>query len=79
MGKYERYNGSDWEITSDGTVTSITAGTGLTGGTITESGTIAIEDDVTLPGTGAVTIPVGTTAQRPTNPVVGMMRFNTDL
>ena len=29
-------------------------------------------------GKDAVTLPVGTTAQRPANPEVGMMRFNTD-
>ena len=30
-------------------------------------------------GTGAMTIPVGSTAQRPNNPVLGMNRINTDL
>jgi len=30
-------------------------------------------------GTGAITIPSGTTAQRPVSPVVGMLRFNTTL
>ena len=30
-------------------------------------------------GTGSMTIPVGTTAQRPNNPVLGMTRINTDL
>ena len=29
-------------------------------------------------GTGSMKIPVGTTAQRPSSPVAGMMRFNTD-
>ena len=29
--------------------------------------------------TGAATLPAGTTAQRPVSPVVGMVRFNTDL
>lgn len=29
--------------------------------------------------TGAVRLPVGTTAERPANPVVGMVRYNTDL
>jgi len=34
--------------------------------------------DVTFDSTGAVKIPVGTTAQRPSSPTVGMIRFNTD-
>ena len=34
---------------------------------------------VDLPGTTSITIPVGSTAQRPAAPVNGMMRFNTDL
>src|SRR6185369_14335349 len=31
-----------------------------------------------ISGTGALGIPVGTTAQRPSSPVTGMLRFNTD-
>lgn len=27
-------------------------------------------------GTGVIKVPVGTTAQRPANPVVGMIRYN---
>lgn len=34
---------------------------------------------VNLPGTTSVTIPVGGTADRPSSPVNGMMRYNTDL
>ena len=30
-------------------------------------------------GTGALTLPQGTTSQRPQNPAYGMMRYNTDL
>jgi len=30
-------------------------------------------------GTGSITVTVGTTAQRPGAPMVGMLRFNTDL
>lgn len=56
---------------------------------ITVSGTsnitIALASDPVLPGnvtvnsTGFLTLPVGTTAQRPSIPVIGMMRINTDL
>lgn len=39
---------------------------------------ISLADDPILPGTGAVKIPVGTTAQRPVG-VDGMIRYNTDI
>lgn len=45
----------------------------------TTSVTVGIANNPVLPGTGAVTVPKGTTAQRPSSPVVGMIRFNTDL
>ena len=43
--------------------------------------TPSLTGDVTgnLIGTGASTIPTGTTAQRPVSPVVGMQRYNTDI
>jgi len=41
--------------------------------------TVKLADNPIIPGTGAVTIPVGTNAQRPINPTVGMIRYNTDL
>ena len=34
--------------------------------------------EFTASGTGANTMPAGTTAQRPSPPVAGMVRFNTD-
>lgn len=37
------------------------------------------EDNLDLSGTGAVILPVGTTAQRPFTPVIGMFRFNIDI
>lgn len=39
---------------------------------------VGIADDPVLPGTGAVTVPIGTTAQRPGTPVNGMYRYNSD-
>ncbi len=45
---------------------------------------LSISPDPTLPGnttingTGYLTLPVGTTAERPETPVVGMLRFNND-
>jgi hypothetical protein len=41
--------------------------------------TISISPNPVLPGTASVTIPTGTTAQRPGTPTTGMFRFNTSL
>jgi hypothetical protein len=40
---------------------------------------VTINGDVNVSSTGAITIPVGTTAQRPGTAVVGMLRFNSDV
>jgi hypothetical protein len=40
---------------------------------------VKLADNLIMPGTGAITIPVGNTAQRPSNPTIGMIRYNTDL
>jgi hypothetical protein len=40
----------------------------LAGGTVT--------GDITMSGTGMIKVPVGTTAQRPGTPALGMIRFN---
>ena len=39
---------------------------------------MAILKNTTVSDTGFLQLPVGTTAQRPANPEVGIMRFNTD-
>ena len=41
--------------------------------------TISLADNPIIPGTASVTIPTGTTAQRPGSATVGMLRFNTSL
>ena len=46
--------------------------------------TISLAADIQTPGNlsvnnGYLVIPVGTTAERPTDPVIGMIRINTDL
>jgi phage-related tail fiber protein len=38
--------------------------------------TLSIADNPILPGTGAVTVPIGTAAQQPGSPVNGMIRYN---
>ena len=50
--------------------------------TVTVSGgvaTLSIASNPVFTGTGSVTIPVGTTAQRPASPTIGMLRINTSL
>lgn len=41
--------------------------------------TISIATDPVILGTGSITLPKGTTAQRPATPVAGMFRLNTSL
>jgi hypothetical protein len=41
--------------------------------------TISLSSNPVLPGTASVTIPTGTTLQRPATPTAGMLRFNTSL
>lgn len=41
--------------------------------------TVGTDQNVTMNGTGAIVVPVGTTAQRPATPVVGMIRYNTTI
>ena len=43
------------------------------------SGTATFSGDVLLSGTGVLDLPVGTTAQRPSSPNSGMIRFNSTL
>jgi len=45
-------------------------------GTLTPTSKLHVNGDVTITSTGALTIPRGTTAQRPTNPAAGMIRYN---
>ncbi len=74
---YLRGDGT-WTTPTSGTVTSITAGNAITlsPGTITSTGSVSVSDNPVLPGTGSVTVPVGTAAQTPGTPTNGMVRFN---
>ena len=45
----------------------------------TNAVTVGTNQNVVFNSTGAVTLPVGTTAQRPSSPTVGYVRYNTDL
>jgi hypothetical protein len=48
-------------------------------GSATERMRIDSSGDITMSSTGSMTIPSGTTAQRPASPTAGMVRFNTTL
>jgi hypothetical protein len=62
-----------WNIAISGNAATATSATDstklpLAGGTVT--------GDITMSGTGMIKVPVGTTAQRPGTPEVGMIRYN---
>lgn len=67
-------------------LTSSTGTTGISGtaNQISVSGslptfTVGLASDPIVPGTGSLTMPIGTTAQRPASPAAGMTRFNSSL
>lgn len=72
---------------SGGTIGGVAITTGTInntpiGGTTPNTGaftTLSTTGTVTFGGTGAITLPVGTTAQEPGTPSTGMLRFNTTL
>jgi len=61
------------KVTLQGTGNQIT----VTDGNGAADPTVALASNPILPGTASVTVPIGTTAQRP-SPVNGMLRYNTD-
>ena len=83
--------GGEIENTPIGSITKSTGGfTSLTvtgntilgdavGDTITSNaGTLSIPNNLVFNGTGAVTLPSGTTAQEPGTPTAGMIRYNSE-
>lgn len=65
-------------LASSVSITALTASGAISGGSLSISGTADFAGDVNMNGTGAVKVPTGTTAQRPT-PATGDFRFNTTL
>lgn len=61
------------------TDTLATTGAANIGGALSASGDTSLAADVQMTGTGRVLFPKGTTAQRPTSPTSGSVRFNTTL
>jgi hypothetical protein len=45
----------------------------------TDALTVSTAQNITLNSNGAITVPAGTTAQRPSSPSVGMLRYNTTI
>lgn len=63
-------------ITSgDSIAINSTAGVSI-GNNLSIAGTLSVNGKVTASGTGALKIPVGTTAERPSTPVAGDIRYN---
>jgi hypothetical protein len=72
----------DINITTNGVGQVIIDNIQLSGNTVANPGGDIILDPssetVTISGTGSLTLPKGTTAQRPGSPTAGMIRYNTD-
>jgi hypothetical protein len=71
------YQNGTWADLATGAVLSVTGTANQIVATGTSSVVLSIADNPTLPGLEDVLIPSGTTAQRPTIPVNGMIRYNT--
>jgi hypothetical protein len=71
--------GGELAVTGNATVSSnLTVGGELTvTGNATVSSNLTVSGNVSLTGTGSLTVPTGTTAQRPATSLTGMVRFNT--
>lgn len=70
-----RQNGS-WVTLATGAVTTILGTANEITATGSSTVTIAIANNPILPGTGAVTLPSGTTGQRPVSPTPAQLRYN---
>lgn len=79
MGAFRRYNTqtAQWEILSGGPV-GYTGSAGVSGYT-GSAGSSGSGYDTPATSTGYFAVPVGTTAQRPASPAVGMIRYNTTI
>ena len=69
--------GKSISITSGDTLTLGSAGLITLGNNVSVTGTLTVAGKVTVNGTGAMKLPVGTTAERPSTPVAGDIRYNT--
>ncbi len=67
--------GADATLTGERSLTGTANQITITDGGANSTVTLSISDNPILPGTGSVTLPIGTTGQRP-SPVAGMVRYN---
>ena len=82
LARFEGYYAGTWQTfgIGDGSVTSVSGTTNQIDVTNVGSiATVAITPNPTIPGTGGVVIPVGTTAQRTAAPTNGILRYNTTI
>jgi len=78
---YSAQTGSAGNFNVNGTLTAsgiADVGNLSVSGTMNVTGAATFASDSTFTSTGAIKIPVGTTAQEPASPVAGMIRFNSD-
>jgi hypothetical protein len=66
-------------ITAETQSTSISTGALRVSGGVGIAGNLFVGGNANFVGSGTLTIPVGTTSQRPVSPVIGMIRYNTDI
>lgn len=70
--------GNDGALTNERVLTGTASQITITDTGANGTATISISADPSLPGTGKVHLPTGSTAQRPVAPIAGDSRFNTD-
>lgn len=80
LNKFFRDTGSAWiDLTPVPSIDGTAGQIAVTPGTNITPTVIALSANPTIPGTGGVLIPTGTTAERPDTPVTGTVRYNSTL
>ena len=70
---------STGNFTTLGTTGNVTLGNAVGDQVIFNAGTATVPNNLIFSGTGTITTPSGTTAQRPGSPAEGMLRYNSEL
>jgi len=70
---------STGNFTTLGTTGNVTLGNAVGDQVIFNAGTATVPNNLVFSGTGTITTPSGTTAQRPGSPGEGMLRYNSEL
>ena len=80
--RFEGYYAGSWQTfgIGDGTVTSVSGTTNqINVSNVGSIATVAFTPNPTIPVSGGIVIPVGTTAQRTASPTNGILRYNTTI